>query len=521
MLVREKVLHFIATHQVKWILWALLGLIAVGFFVRVWGISYGLPYMYHPDEPLGVATALNMIKTGDLNPHFFGYGSLFFYLNAMAYLPYFLFGQVIGLFHTPADVPNLQMLIMGVGRTFMPSQVILVRLVSVVEGVVCIPVTYWLGMRLRNRKTGLLAAAFVALSPSLVLHSQFVTPNILTTLGVLLTLAAMLRLTPQSRWPSYVLVGGALGCAVASKYNAGILFLSYGFTCLALHRWAALRKWNVYLGFITASLAFVAVTPYSILDFQKFLADTQFHLAYYSSASHPGMEGDTLGFYIRYLLSSAGPIVFLSIIPLISYMKARNRPGLILASFAVPYIAYISTLRIRNDRTILIALPILFIIAADLLYATWQQISSLRLKRLAQFALVVFVCGSIAYLGLQTTMQDIRQATPNAVEYARQWIEANVSSETRIAAEVYSPFIDPLQHKVTYVTWLISNTPDWYVQQGYDLLVLSSPAYARYYAMPDQYPIEIAEYDTLLSRFKEVIRFNQNGVTIKILSVKP
>ena len=521
MRIREKVLQFIATHPVNGVLWAVLGLTAVGFFVRVWGISYGLPYMYHPDEPLGVATALKMIKTGDLNPHFFGYGSLFFYLNALAYLPYFLLGQVIGLFHTPADVPDLQMLMMGVGRTLMPSQVIVVRLISVVEGVLCIPVTYWLGMRLRNRKTGLLSAACVALSPSLVLHSQFVTPNILTTLGVLLALAAMLRLTPQSRWPAYVLVGIALGCAVASKYNAGILFLSYGFTCLTLHRWAALRKWNVYLGFLTAGLAFVAVTPYSILDFQKFLADTQFHLAYYSSASHPGMEGDTLGFYINYLLSSAGPIVFLSAVPLLSYLKTRNRNGLILASFAIPYIAYISTLHIRNDRTILIALPILFILAADLLYTTWQQISSLRIKRLAQFVLVVFACSSIAYLGLQTAVQNTKQVTPNAVEYARQWIEANISSETRIAAEVYSPFIDPSQHKITYVTWLISNTPEWYVQQGYDLLVLSSGAYARYYAMPDQYPIEIAEYDALLSRFKEVTRFNQNGVTIKILSVKP
>ena len=202
-------------------------------------------------------------------------------------------------------------------------------------------------------------------------------------------------------------------------------------------------------------------------------------------------------------------------------VRVVDRNGLILASFAIPYIAYISTLHIRNDRTILIALPILFILAADLLYTTWQQISSLRIKRLAQFALVVFACSSIAYLSLQTAVQNTKQVTPNATEYARQWIEANISSETRIAAEVYSPFIDPLQHKVTYVTWLISNTPEWYVQQGYDLLVLSSRAYARYYAMPAEYPIEIAEYDALLSRFKEVTRFNQNGVTIKILSVKP
>jgi len=114
-------------------------------------------------------------------------------------------------------------------------------------------------------------------------------------------------------------------------------------------------------------------------------------------------------------------------------------------------------------------------------------------------------------------VQDTRQTSPGAVEYARQWIEANVSSETRIAAESYAPFIDPLRHKVTYVNSLISNTPDWYVQQGYDLLVLSSGAFGRFYAMPDQYPAEIAKYDALIQRFPEIAHFDQNGAIIRIL----
>ena len=61
----------------EWVRWALVGLIVLGAGLRVWGITFGLPYLYHPDEPLGVSVAINMVKTGDLNPHFFGYGSLF------------------------------------------------------------------------------------------------------------------------------------------------------------------------------------------------------------------------------------------------------------------------------------------------------------------------------------------------------------------------------------------------------------------------------------------------------------
>src|SRR5450756_614705 len=152
----------------------LLGVMVVGLVLRLGGLSYGLPYLYHPDEPLGATVALNMLKTGDLNPHFFGYGSLFFYLNALAYIPYFLLGRLLNVFHSPADIPNLQMLALGVGQTFMPAQIVLGRLVSVGEGMACIPVAYWIGSRLSNRRVGLLAAGCVALSPTDVIHSQFI-----------------------------------------------------------------------------------------------------------------------------------------------------------------------------------------------------------------------------------------------------------------------------------------------------------------------------------------------------------
>lgn len=45
----------------------LAALILTGFGARVWGISYGLPYLYHPDKPMGAGVALHMLKTGDLN----------------------------------------------------------------------------------------------------------------------------------------------------------------------------------------------------------------------------------------------------------------------------------------------------------------------------------------------------------------------------------------------------------------------------------------------------------------------
>jgi hypothetical protein len=43
-------------------------LVALG--LRVWAIDFGLPYLYHPDEPSKIEIAQNIVKTGDLNPLF-------------------------------------------------------------------------------------------------------------------------------------------------------------------------------------------------------------------------------------------------------------------------------------------------------------------------------------------------------------------------------------------------------------------------------------------------------------------
>ena len=85
--------------------WPLIGIILLAISLRVWGIDYGLPYLYFPDEPNKVVVAQNIFKTGDLNPHYFLKPSLFIYLNVLGYVPYYLVGKWVGVFRSPADIP--------------------------------------------------------------------------------------------------------------------------------------------------------------------------------------------------------------------------------------------------------------------------------------------------------------------------------------------------------------------------------------------------------------------------------
>lgn len=496
-------------------------LMVLGFGLRVWGIKYGLPYLYHPDEPL-LQNALTMVKTNDLNPHFFGYGSLFFYINAAVYWLYYQMGRMVGLFSSVTDIPDLQIIGMGVGRALMPTEVIAGRLVSVFLGTLCIPAAYWLGTRLSGRRAGLLSAVFVTVSAPLVIHSQFITPNILATLLVSLTLAALVWSNPQRPYLSSILIGLAFGCAVASKYNAALLIIPLGVTYFLQYGWRMIKRPDLYFIPVVAGLAFLAVTPYALLDFTKFWSDTLYHLEYYRVVSHPGMEGNTVGFYLTYLLKQEGLMVFLSIVPVVGYIRTRNRTGLILASFAIPYTLYISTLNVRNDRTILIALPILLIMAADVLGSAWQRIlksDSRRFRQWALASLAAFIILSTAYLMYKTTEANIKNTTPDAREYARQWIETNIPDGTRIAIESYSPFIDPAHYSVAYFPQLTLNSPDWYSQQDYDLLVFSSGQFARFYANPERYSEQVSMYDALWERFPEIAHFDQNGITIRVYQV--
>ena len=70
---------------------SLLAILAVAFFFRVYGINFGLPYIYHPDEPSIVKRALSMIRSGDFSPHWFDWPSLYIYTQALVYVLRYLY----------------------------------------------------------------------------------------------------------------------------------------------------------------------------------------------------------------------------------------------------------------------------------------------------------------------------------------------------------------------------------------------------------------------------------------------
>jgi len=135
----------------------LLLIVLVGFCLRVWGIGFGMPYGYHPDEHQYVGEAVHFLIEGDFNPHKFNNPSLYKYALFVEYAVLYVTGRMIGAFEGCLDFqafwardPTLFFL--------------LGRLTTAGLGTATIILVYLIGKRAHGRRQGLIAALFLGLN---------------------------------------------------------------------------------------------------------------------------------------------------------------------------------------------------------------------------------------------------------------------------------------------------------------------------------------------------------------------
>jgi hypothetical protein len=111
--------------------------------LRLWGLAYDLPNVFHADEPWPLNIAYGMLTVGDMNPHFFDWGSLVIYVNFII--------QAIARWLTGGASSAVTPVIfrgMGIAFTEVPGLVLASRLVSVAFGVATISLVMAAGKRL-------------------------------------------------------------------------------------------------------------------------------------------------------------------------------------------------------------------------------------------------------------------------------------------------------------------------------------------------------------------------------------
>lgn len=427
---------------------ALYLILLLGFVVRLYGVKFGLPGLYHADETIVVNHAL-AYGTGDLNPHFFRIPPLISYLIFFAYGIYYLLGTVFGFFGSIVEFQN----------QFLedPTSFYLIGriTVGVLAGTVSVYFTYILGRRVFSETVGVISALFLSLTFLHVRNSHYIYLDTMMVLFIILTYIYVYKFYETGLRKHYVLAGVFAGAATAVKYNAALLLapliLGHLMYYIANKNSVKIRlvNANVVITLISMGSTFIVLNPYCILDMKSFLtsfaSETQVHssVGLFHHLNHSLLQGLCIPLFVLSLLGlfysicrfSGKLIVFISF-PIVFY--------LINVKFSQPHARYVLPL-----------IPLLLILAAWFLESVILRkgVSTLRSKILIAFISIVVIMPS----GIKSVYSDYLFCRKDTRTLAKEWIEDKIPSGSRIAIDhsFFSPRLNPgreqLEEKLNYV----------------------------------------------------------------------
>lgn len=491
------------------------------------GIRWGLPFLYHADEPLNFSVMQHMLKNQDPNPHFFNYPSLFLYVGALFEAGYVGVCRALGTMHGFADLPELDVPIMGSGYTALPAAFLTLRLMSVVFGVATVIVAYRIGRLVSpGVRVGLVSALLVAVSPSVLADSRFITPEGLLTFVTTCSLWFALRALHSGRPSDYVLAAVLAGLAASVKYNGAVVGIGVCLAGVLRDRSRAVRNPWLYLAPVIAIASFVLTTPFAVLDHTAFWKAIVHEHKHYSTG-HTGAEGNTLAFYASYLLSEEGLLALCFVPAAIAGVACRNARMTVLAGYCATYFAFINTFVVRNGRTIVPMVPTLLVLAAWLVCQGWLWLSSLAARKGAPGSLrvpIAFACVALLIAApLRTSVAQSRELTwPDNRDFARVWVEANIPPHSRIAIQNYSCYVDRHRYRIKPLPDITKMRVSAIPRAG-DYLILSAGEFTRFVLDPTHYARELAIYQGLFDSLPLLARFQNphGGDEVRIYSTHP
>jgi len=354
-------------------------ILIVGAGVRLWGIQFGLPNTsVHPDESATVGIAAGMLFAG-LNPHFFHWPSLEFYAVATIYRLGWQVGKYRGLFRHKWQIQE--------AMAANPALFLMVpRLLSVIAGVATIWCAYRFTRAAFDRATALVAAFFAAIAFLHVRDSHFGVPDVPATF---LAMAAMLPLGRALRDPltrkHWTWSGILIGLAASTKYNAGIV--ASVAAVVAAIVWidakgedTAARRRAAGRGLtrcaIVSVLAFLAGTPFAVLDFPNFIEGLRFN-SEHLMAGHGPMLGRGwwyhLTFSLRYGLGL--PLLIASIAGIVLLFVRSWRLAALVCTFPLVYYLIVGRGLTVFVRYVTPMVPFLCITAAVAVVAMMRAIA--------------------------------------------------------------------------------------------------------------------------------------------------
>lgn len=491
----------------------LMLILVIAFFLRVYGIDWGLPsathpeYSYHPDELLTLTLAKLLVLGKILDKHFIYGGTLYFtILNACIF-----FGEKFS-----AILGGVNELANGilVGRYFL----VFVALLTVL-------LVYECGSQIGNdRRTGIISAFLLAIVPAHVAWAQQVRPDEIAALFTAIVLLLSIKIIGSRDGVSlkyFVYSGLAVGAAASLRLPL-VIFIIAPLTASWLTRDKA-GFWEKLLSMFdrqTGALIICAVVAFAVTSPHVFLYPEHFvggllEQWRYQSSSFPDAVGRGPGIYqygwlmlhqaLGYALYAA------AILGVMLAFHRRTKADVLLLAAVIPYFFVMTLTSWIVVRYTLPILPVLVVLAARLAVHAADSYPRYRMavSALLLVAAAWTLSADVAYLKIEAG-KDIR-------DVAAEWISENIPVGSAVLTVktyredyYFNPVISKkFRHQIFYLSER-SDSRALFREPKFDYLILNEYLYKNMERLGNHHPSRQTRvfYDSLAnSRYKLIKEF--------------
>ncbi len=397
--------------------------------LRMIGIRFGLPDLYHADEPIVVNHAL-AFGSGDFNPHFFNIPPLISYLLFFIYGIYYLIGRAFGAFGGTADF--LFHFAANPTSFYLIARILFGGLL----GTITVCLLYRLAKKYFSAEHAILSAVFLGFNFLHVRDSHYIYADIPLIALLVLSFFPIFKLTEKSNFKTYTLFGVFLGLSVAVKYNGVFILIPF----LFVNFFKRPLKLNYLIRtFLISFVMYSILNPYGWLDFKFFLSE---FLEQARSESFTGFFH-----HLSYSLSGAmgWPILIFAFWGICHSLLKKDLKLLAVTIFVLSYYLVLLIKSQSYDRYVLPLIPFLSILAADGLIDFKQHF---KLKKTACLLLILL---AILPSFSKIFLSDLLFIRKDNRTIAREWFEKSVPDGAKVALDssFYMPRLKPTLKQLT------------------------------------------------------------------------
>jgi len=497
-----------------------------------------------------MGSVLNILFTGDLNPHWAGFPAhiiMYFLAFLLGVINIFLyvFLRITSVIHNTA---GFFIFLKSQSAYYTAFSYFIGRLAMAMLGSLTLYFVYAIGKKLFNSYVGIIASLCLAIAPLHVLHSKIIRPDIATTAMILMAFYCLYAFDDKKNNKNLMISCYLFaGFAIAAKYTSGLVIIPILIYCLTADNRERgilnLRYISDFFKLETNSsralfyifFAFFITSPFVFLD----LRQTLMNLAIEARSEHVGQERlagiQNHIWYIKgVLINGIGGLFFalLAFLGLLLVLIRKSYRNYIFFLFPLVYYAAIVGFgNLRFYRWLIPILPfeaLLFGIGSYAVYKYVITFSSAKLykKIVAAVSILILIAASLPVI-THNINKDIILTKKDTRTTAKEWIEKNIPENARIAAEDDTPQLMVLPKRrfflMTVGTAIVNYPIEFYVKNNIDYVILTRNLKKFVYEEPVRYKIPIERYDKL-AREAELIKifdFNDNpGPVLEIYKLK-